>query len=239
VDVREVLLEARFAANLSQAELARRAGTSQATVAAYEKGRRKPTWHTLDRLLEVCGFSARFAAAAAALRHRPRARRDARAATRRTATGAVLPRAHHRLPGQPGRGGRRSGAGRARRTGPGSGARPRRGHDARGGRRRRAAAAEGLRALHPHRLRGPAARLGGAGDRHAARSAAGCGHRSSRWSCGPDTSPRCGTGRSAYRWAREPCGLRRCPTSSRLQATRTWCGATSTGWPSGHDRASW
>jgi transcriptional regulator with XRE-family HTH domain len=40
---------------LSQAELARRAGTSQPVVSAYEHGRRDPTHATLRKLVEATG----------------------------------------------------------------------------------------------------------------------------------------------------------------------------------------
>jgi len=40
---------------LSQAELARRAGTSQPVISAYERGRRDPTFSTLRRLVEATG----------------------------------------------------------------------------------------------------------------------------------------------------------------------------------------
>jgi uncharacterized protein len=40
---------------LSQAELARRAGTSQPVVSAYEHGRRDPSYETLRRLVEAGG----------------------------------------------------------------------------------------------------------------------------------------------------------------------------------------
>lgn len=40
---------------LTQAELARRAGTSQPVVSAYEHGRRDPSWETLRRLVEAGG----------------------------------------------------------------------------------------------------------------------------------------------------------------------------------------
>lgn len=46
---------ARAQAGLSQAELARRAGTSQPHVAAYEAGYREPTFPTLLRLLGAAG----------------------------------------------------------------------------------------------------------------------------------------------------------------------------------------
>jgi len=49
------LREARRSAGLSQQELARRAGTSQATISAYENGAKEPSLRTLDRLLAAAG----------------------------------------------------------------------------------------------------------------------------------------------------------------------------------------
>lgn len=60
MDIRCALLEARDLARLTQAELARRAGTTQPAVAAYESGRAVPSWRMLDRLLEACGLAARL-----------------------------------------------------------------------------------------------------------------------------------------------------------------------------------
>ena len=40
---------------MSQGELARRAGTSQPVISAYEHGRRDPTFGTLRRLIEATG----------------------------------------------------------------------------------------------------------------------------------------------------------------------------------------
>ena len=40
---------------LTQAELARRAGTSQPVISAYEHGRRDPTYQTLRKLVEAGG----------------------------------------------------------------------------------------------------------------------------------------------------------------------------------------
>lgn len=40
---------------LTQADLARRAGTSQPVVSAYERGHRDPTYNTLRRLVEASG----------------------------------------------------------------------------------------------------------------------------------------------------------------------------------------
>lgn len=50
-----MLRDARRAAGLTQAELAARAGTSQATLSAYERGRKDPSAATLDRLLRAAG----------------------------------------------------------------------------------------------------------------------------------------------------------------------------------------
>jgi predicted nucleotidyltransferase/DNA-binding XRE family transcriptional regulator len=55
VDSAELLVEARRGAGLTQAELARRAGTSQAMVARYETGVASPTVRTLRRLLRAAG----------------------------------------------------------------------------------------------------------------------------------------------------------------------------------------
>jgi transcriptional regulator with XRE-family HTH domain len=46
---------ARRRRGLSQAELARRAGTSQPVISAYEHGRRDPSVTTLRRLIEATG----------------------------------------------------------------------------------------------------------------------------------------------------------------------------------------
>jgi transcriptional regulator with XRE-family HTH domain len=50
---------------LSQADLARRAGTSQPVVSAYEHGRRDPTYRTLRKLVEASGERLRLDAEAA------------------------------------------------------------------------------------------------------------------------------------------------------------------------------
>jgi transcriptional regulator with XRE-family HTH domain len=51
-----ILRHARKKANLSQRELARRAGTTQATISRIEDGLISPRVDTLERLLEACGF---------------------------------------------------------------------------------------------------------------------------------------------------------------------------------------
>jgi uncharacterized protein len=53
VDTAELLQQARRSAGLTQAELAHRAGTSQAMVARYETGAASPTVRTLRRLLHA------------------------------------------------------------------------------------------------------------------------------------------------------------------------------------------
>ncbi len=50
-----LIREARRRAALSQAELARRAGTSQPTLASYESGRLVPRLDTVERILEAAG----------------------------------------------------------------------------------------------------------------------------------------------------------------------------------------
>lgn len=55
MDVPGTLRQARGRAGLSQIALARRAGTSQATVSAYEGGRKQPSVATLSRLLAATG----------------------------------------------------------------------------------------------------------------------------------------------------------------------------------------
>ena len=52
-----LIKESRLAAGLTQAELARRAGTSQPAIAAYEAGDKVPRVATLERLLEATGAS--------------------------------------------------------------------------------------------------------------------------------------------------------------------------------------
>ena len=57
VSVPSLLQSARDAAGLTQASLARRAGTSQAAVARYEAGVASPSVSTLERLLRAAGLS--------------------------------------------------------------------------------------------------------------------------------------------------------------------------------------
>ncbi len=72
--------DARRRAGHSQAELAERAGTSQATVSAYETGAKSPSAETLARLLAAAGSRLRVEAGASPLiiPSRERHRRTAR-----------------------------------------------------------------------------------------------------------------------------------------------------------------
>jgi len=54
-EVGVLLREARSAAGLGQAQLARAASTSQPAVSAYESGAQRPTTTTFVRLLNACG----------------------------------------------------------------------------------------------------------------------------------------------------------------------------------------
>ncbi|MGI9119261.1 MAG: helix-turn-helix domain-containing protein [Acidimicrobiales bacterium] len=51
-----LIREARLRAGLTQAELARRAGTSQPAIARYERGDVSPRVATLDRIIRACGL---------------------------------------------------------------------------------------------------------------------------------------------------------------------------------------
>lgn len=51
----ETVYRARESAGLTQAELARRMGTTQSAIAAIEAGARTPTVELLERLARACG----------------------------------------------------------------------------------------------------------------------------------------------------------------------------------------
>jgi transcriptional regulator with XRE-family HTH domain len=57
VNAGRTLRRARLDARLSLRTLAERAGTSHATLAAYEAGRAVPRVDTLDRILRAAGFA--------------------------------------------------------------------------------------------------------------------------------------------------------------------------------------
>ena len=58
LDVAGLLREARRGAGISQAELARRIGTTQPVVSRWERGTDVPRVDTLARALQACGFEA-------------------------------------------------------------------------------------------------------------------------------------------------------------------------------------
>lgn len=55
MDAATLIRHARRRAGLSQAELARAAGTSQPTLAAYESGAKSPSVRTLDKIVRASG----------------------------------------------------------------------------------------------------------------------------------------------------------------------------------------
>lgn len=55
-DIATLVRDARSRADLSQRELARRAGTAQSVIARIELGQTSPTWETLTRILAAAGF---------------------------------------------------------------------------------------------------------------------------------------------------------------------------------------
>lgn len=57
MDAARTLRRARHASGLSLRALAERAGTSHATLAAYEAGRAVPRVDTLDRILRAAGYA--------------------------------------------------------------------------------------------------------------------------------------------------------------------------------------
>jgi|SRR4051794_35222758 len=70
MDVGRTLRTARERAGLTQGELAGRAGTSQATISAYESGAKQPSVATFSRLLAAAGARLSVEQAAAPL-HEP------------------------------------------------------------------------------------------------------------------------------------------------------------------------
>ncbi len=52
----DLLVEARKRADLTQRELAERAGTTQSSIARWESGRSEPSFANVVRLLRLCGF---------------------------------------------------------------------------------------------------------------------------------------------------------------------------------------
>jgi len=54
-----LLIDARTRANLSQAQLAKKMGTSQSTIARLESGAAKPSLSTLERFAKATGMTMR------------------------------------------------------------------------------------------------------------------------------------------------------------------------------------
>ncbi len=96
MNVAEDLRAARLRAGLTQADLAARTGTSQATLSAYENGRKDPSVATLSRLLAATGARLAVEPAGRPVR-RPSRREHARSAEElRDVLGlaAALPSSH-------------------------------------------------------------------------------------------------------------------------------------------------
>lgn len=96
-----LLVLARLKAEISQSELAERAGVAQSAISAYERGVRQPTLPTLFRLLAAAGFDLRLRlaepdnqerAAAEWERNQPAAERRRWAAEQRRVAGVPLER---------------------------------------------------------------------------------------------------------------------------------------------------
>ncbi len=66
LDSASIVSDVRKLAGLTQAELARRSGTSQAAVARYENGTSHPSTATLQRLTKAAGFEVRVSLVAVA-----------------------------------------------------------------------------------------------------------------------------------------------------------------------------
>lgn len=90
------LRSARARSGLTQAELAERSGTSQATISAYESGRKQPSLLTLSRLLAVTGsrITVEPATDLAVPRSRAQQRRAGRELSQVLALAAALPTRH-------------------------------------------------------------------------------------------------------------------------------------------------
>jgi transcriptional regulator with XRE-family HTH domain len=56
----EAMIQARGHAHLTQAQLARRMGTTQAVIARLESGRTKPSTRTLERFADAIGMRLRI-----------------------------------------------------------------------------------------------------------------------------------------------------------------------------------
>ena len=97
------LRDAREIARLTQAQLAERVGTSQATISAYENGTKQPSVATLSRLLAAAGARLTVTAAAQAVREPSPAqlRRTARSLVDVLTLAEALPVRHRAALGYP------------------------------------------------------------------------------------------------------------------------------------------
>lgn len=77
-----LIASARRRAGLTQAQLARRAGTSQPVISAYEHGRRDPSIETLRRLVGATGAELTLGLTTGDADRVPRARNDEERAAR-------------------------------------------------------------------------------------------------------------------------------------------------------------
>jgi transcriptional regulator with XRE-family HTH domain len=55
MDLAELMFETRVGANMTQAQVAAKLGTSQSAVSAWESGAQVPQVDVLERLAQVCG----------------------------------------------------------------------------------------------------------------------------------------------------------------------------------------
>jgi transcriptional regulator with XRE-family HTH domain len=94
MDVATTIRTARRRAGLTQSDLAARTGTSQATVSAYESGRKQPSVDTLTRLLAATGTRLTVAPGPARMPSRAEHLRTARVLPDVIALAEALPARH-------------------------------------------------------------------------------------------------------------------------------------------------
>ena len=96
MDTGTTLRQSRLNAGLTQAELAKRSGTSQATLCSYERGHKSPNADTLARVLAATGhkLSVERASCAVVTPSRRRLERNARTLLQVLDLAAELPTRH-------------------------------------------------------------------------------------------------------------------------------------------------
>lgn len=88
------LIQARNRAGLSQAQVAKRMGTTQSAIARLESGRRSPSMRTLARFAEATGTRAEIRLVAVTRRHADKSsKKSGTAPKRRTSGKRTRPRA--------------------------------------------------------------------------------------------------------------------------------------------------